>query len=141
MRGYRHTNYKPNISTQEKFFSGLTCLTYGLTGFLWLIVSHIRKQSLSPFARFHIFQSILVFFALYIIGLILNIFLGFLQIMPFIGPIFVNIAYFIKGYPLIFGLSAAQLLIEGIAAYMAVFALWGKYAEVPGISDTVRKII
>jgi len=61
--------------------------------------------------------------------------------MPFIGPVVVNIAYFIKGYPLIFGLSAAQLLIEGIAAYMATFAFWGKYAEVPGISDAVRKII
>ena len=142
MRGYRnYTNYKPNFNIQERIFSGLTCLTYGLVGFIWLIVSHIRRQSLSSFARFHVFQSILVFFALYIIGLILNIFLGFLQIMPFIGPLFVNLAYFIKGYPLIFGFSATQLLIEGLAAYMAIFAFLGKYPEVPGISDTVRRIV
>jgi len=125
---------------QDKIFSCLSCLTYGLTGFLWIIISHLRGQSLSSFARFHVFQSIFVFIAIYVVGLILNILLGIVQIMPFIGAFIINIVYFLKGYPLIFGLSAIPLLIQGLSIYMAVSAFLGKYAEIPGVSETVRKM-
>ena len=142
MRGYKsYPSYRPDQSMPDRIFSGLSCLTYGLTGFLWLIVSHIKGQSLSSFARFHVFQSIFVFIGVYVIGLILNIFLGFVQIMPFIGPVVANLVYYVSGYPVIFGLPAVTFLVQALAVYMAAFAFWGKYAEVPGVSDSVRRMI
>ncbi len=139
MREYR--NYRAGINAEDRIVSGLTGLTYGLAGFIWLIVSHIRGKSLSPFARFHIFQSILIFFGIYVINLIINIFLGFFQIMPFIGPFIVNVFYYITAYPLILGLSLTTFLVQALAVYMAVCGFWGKYAEIPVISDQIRRMI
>ena len=142
MRGYR--NYSPNTSyasMPERIFSGLSCLTYGLVGFVWIIISHIRNRSLSSFARFHIFQSIFVFISIYVASIIFNILFGFVQIMPFIGSFFVDLKYFLTGYPLIFGMSMTSFLVQGLAIYMAVFAFRGKYAELPWFSDTVRRML
>ncbi len=141
MRGYRnYTNYRPQISPLERLISGLSCLTYGLAGFIWIIISHIRNQPLSSFTRFHIFQSIFVFIGIYVLGLILNIFLGFVKIMPFIGPIIVNIVYFVNGYPLIFGLPATVFIVQALAVYMAVCAFMGRYAEIPGVSEHFKRM-
>lgn len=142
MRGYKnYTGNRPYIDLQDKIAGGLTCLTYGLVGFIWIIISHIRGKSLSSFARFHIFQSIFVFIGIYVISLILNIFIGFIQIMPFIGPVVVNIVYYITGYPLIFGLPATTFFVQTLAIYMAIFAFMGRYAELPGISDYVKRMV
>ncbi len=142
MRGHRSfTTSGSYAGPEDRIVSGLSCLTYGLVGFIWIIVSHIRGKSLSSFARFHIFQSIFVFIGIYIISLILNLFIGFVQIMPFIGPFVANLVYYINGYPLIFGLSAATFFLQALAIYMAVFAFWGRYAEIPGISDQIRRMI
>ncbi len=142
MRNYRgYRAFGSQIDLTDKIFSALSCLTYGLTGFIWIIVSHIKGQSLSTFARFHIFQSILVFIGIYVIGLILNIFLGFAQIIPFIGPLVVNLVYYVTGYPLIFGLPLNTFLIQALVIYMAVFAFMGKYSEVPGVSDHIKRMV
>jgi len=142
MRGYRnYTNYKPAISIEDRVVSGLSFLSYGLIGFIWIIVSHIRGKSLSSFARFHIFQSIMFFIGVYVITLILNIFLGFVQIMPFIGSIVANIVYYTSEYPLVLDLPLTTFLVQAVAVYMAVFSFLGKYAELPKLSDYVRQMV
>lgn len=142
MRGYRSfspaTSY---ASTWDKVLSGLSYLTYGLVGFVWIIVSHIRNQSISSFARFNIFQAIFVFICLYVVSIVFNILFGFAQAMPFIGGFFANIKYFFTGYPLILGYPLTVFLIEGLKVYMAVLAFMGKYAELPWFSDTVRRMV
>lgn len=142
MRGRRNfAPGRPYASMEDRIISGLTCLTWGLVGFIWIIISHIRGQSLSSFSRFHIFQSIMIFIGIYVLGLILSIFLGFIQLMPFVGPFVANIVYFVSGYPLVFGLSATTFFVQALAVYMAVFSFMGKYAEVPGISNYIRRMV
>lgn len=125
---------------KDRVVSGLSYLTSGLVGFVWLIVSHIRKDRLSAFTRFHIFQSIFIFILLYVAGLVLNILIGFVQIMPIIGPITVNIAYFLRDYPLVLNLSAVNFGIVALALYLSISAFIGRYGEVPWVSDTVRRM-
>lgn len=125
---------------QDKIVSGLTYLTSGLVGFVWLIVSHIRRQPLSSFTRFHIFQSIFIFIILYLMGLVFNILLAFVQIMPFIGPLTVNIVYYLKDFPLILGFSLVNFSIIALSLYLSVCGFTGKEGEVPWVSDTIRRM-
>ncbi|OGI04214.1 MAG: hypothetical protein A2Y25_08915 [Candidatus Melainabacteria bacterium GWF2_37_15] len=125
---------------KDRIISSLSYLTSGLVGFIWLIVSHIRHDRLSAFTRFHIFQSIFIFILIYVVGLVLNILLAIVKIMPIIGPLTVNIAYFLKDFPLILGFSIINFAIVALSVYLAFSAFMGRYGEVPGVSDTVRKM-
>lgn len=143
MRGYRsYGNYSSShITPLERILSGLSYLTSGLVGFIWIIVSHIKGKSLSSFARFNIFQSIFIFISIYVLGIIFNILLGMAQMMPVIGPLTVNIAYLLKDYPLILGFSIINFAIIALCLYMAISAFLGKHAEVPWFSDNVRRMV
>ena len=57
------SNYKQNADTTDKILSALSCLTTGLVGFIWLIVSHIRGVSLSSFAKPSLFKAFSVILA------------------------------------------------------------------------------
>ncbi len=128
------------VSLQDKIISGLTYLTFGVAGFIWIIISHIRRDRLSGFLRFSIFQSIFISILLFLIGMILNILLGVFQIMPVIGSKAVNIAYFLQDAPVILGQSTINAAKIGLFLYLSVFAFMGKYGEVPWVSDTVRRM-
>lgn len=142
MRGYKsYGNYNSGLTMQDKIISGLSYLTTGLVGFIWIIVSHIRGQSLSNFTRFHIFQSIFIFILLYLLGMVFNILLAFVQLIPLIGPVVVNIVYYLKVYPMILGFSLINFSIIGVTIYLAVYSFLGKYGEIPWVSDTIRKMV
>jgi uncharacterized membrane protein len=142
MTAYRYRSYyNPEISLTDRILSCLSCLTSGLVGFIWLIIAHARGHGLSSFGKFYALQSILVFFIFYVVGIILNIFMGIIGIMPFIGPLVVNIVYSIADKPLLFGYSLTSLFVGGVALYMAIYAFLGWYAEVPYVSSTVRRMI
>lgn len=142
MTVYRNRSYyNPEVSTSDKVLSGLSCLTSGLIGFIWLIVAHIKGYRISTFGKFYALQSILVFFAFYVISLVLSIFMGILGILPFIGPFFVNIFYAIADKPVLFGYSLASLFVGGVALYMGIFAFAGWYARIPFISNNIRRMI
>lgn len=127
-------------STRDKIISGLSYITSGLVGFIWLIISHLRRDRVSGFTRFHIFQSIFIFILLYVLGIVFNILTGFVQIMPIIGPIMVNIVYFFRDAPVVLGFSVVNFGIITLTLYLAISAFMGRYGEVPWISDTVRRM-
>ncbi len=127
-------------SLKDRLISGFTYLTFGLVGFIWLIISHLRQERPSPFNRFNIFQSIFIAIILYLLGLVFNIILGIVEIMPIIGPITVNIAYYLTDYPMILGYSVVNFAKIALILYLAVFAFMGRQGEVPWVSDTVRRM-
>jgi len=127
-------------SVKERLISGFSYLTFGLVGFIWLIFSHIRNERMSPFLRFNIFQSIFIAIILYLLGIVFNIILGIVQIVPIIGPITVNIAYYLKDYPMVLGYSPIDFAKLALVFYLAISAFTGRYGEVPWVSDTVRRM-
>ena len=127
-------------SIQDKIISGLTYLTFGLVGFIWLIITHIRRDRLSSFVKFNIFQSIFISILLYLTGLVLSILLNLVQIMPIIGPVTVNMAYFLSDYPIIFGQSIINFAKISLVFYLTIFSFMGKYGEVPWVSDNIRRM-
>lgn len=127
-------------SMQDKIISGLTYPTCGLVGFIWIIITHIRRDRLSSFTRFHAFQSIFIYILLYLFGIIFNILVGFAQIMPVIGSVVENINLFLTKWPIILGYSLTKFSLIALTLYLSIFAFMGRYGEVPWISDTVRRM-
>jgi len=144
MRGYKGIRPKrPNIDIYERIFSGLTYLTSGMAGFVWLIVAHFQGKSLSPFARFNIFQSIFLSILIYVAGILLNILASIAQIIPFFGTLVMNIVYYLVQYPL--PLSGGQSII-GLAliflhVYLAFYAFTGRFGRIPLVSDMVKQMV
>lgn len=144
MRGYRSINPKKKyIDMPDRILSCLSYLTSGMVGFLWLIISHLQGKSLSPFARYNVFQSIFLSIIIYVAGLLLNILASIVQIIPFIGAFVINIVYYLVQYPL--PLTGGQSLI-GIGliilyGYLAFYALTGRFGKIPWISDMVKQMV
>ena len=144
MRGYREFKSKKQyIDMPDRVLSCLSYLTSGMAGFIWLIVAHLRGKSLSSFARYHIFQSILLSVIIYLVSILLNILASIVQIIPFFGALVMNIVYYLVQYPL--PLTGGQSLI-GLAliilyGYLAFFAFTGRYGRVPYVSDMVKQMV
>ncbi len=140
-REFRHK--KPSVEMSDRILSSLTYLTSGLTGFVWLIIVHVQGKSLSPFARYHIFQSIFLSILIYVASLILNILSSIVQIIPFLGALVMNIVYYLVQYPLplMGGQSLIGLLLLLLTLYLAVFAFKGLYGKIPWVSNIVRQMV
>jgi uncharacterized membrane protein len=114
----------PNIT--ERIVGSLCYLTFGLAGIIYILLSGRHGQS--DIFRFHFMQSI----ALGILGLLLSwairLFTStFLSLLGNIGlEIIVCVDWLMK--------AAYLLLLYGMIA-----SLLGKYAEIPLVSDLVRR--
>ena len=97
-----------------------------LIGLVWLIIAALMKRGIRPFLQFHIYQSIFLAFALFIIGS------GFALIMKIVNfiPIINN--------PLLLGYSVIGFLIFLVLLYLAIGALMGRYSYFPWVSDIIK---
>lgn len=144
MRGYREFRpKKPYISVNDRIFSSLSYLTSGMVGFIWLIVTHLQGKSLSPFARYHIFQSIFLSIIIYVASILLNILTSVIQIIPFLGSLVMNIIYYFVQYPLPLtgGQSLVGLALIILYGYLAFYAFTGRFGRVPWVSDMVKQMV
>ncbi len=138
-RGFKNSRNYADMS--EKVLSALSYLTSGLIGFIWLVVSHIRKKPLSSFAKYHIFQALFLSILLYVTNILLNIIISVIQIIPFLGAFITNIVYYLVQYPLIINYSIVQFGLIVIYIYLASFAFMGKQGRLPVVSDMIKQMV
>lgn len=124
-------------STTERIVAALCYLTMGLAGIIYIIIS--RSSSQAPFFRFHFLQAIVLGILSLLFGWaaslmtgMTSMMLGFLDgLIPQAGGMIANgIGWFLGIL-----LTAFSLL----PIYGLIWALMGKYAEIPFISDIVRQ--
>lgn len=128
-------------TTLEKVVASLCYLTFGLAGLLYIILGGRRDQS--DFFRFHFLQSIL----LGIIGLILGWTSGIF--VTLITGILATLANFIPAISQELvaqvgagvGLGLGYITNAGLLLllYGMIFAIMGRYAEIPLISNITRQ--
>lgn len=118
----------------ERVVGGLCYFTFGLAGLLYIIIS--GKSGQSSFFRFHFLQSIV----LSIIGMLLswcsNVFISLLgSLFGMLGPELGNQAVGWLALAVTLIVRASFLLL----IYGMVWCFMGKYAEIPFISEIVRR--
>lgn len=135
MNGY---NAKPYMI--ERIVAALSYFTMGFAGFIWLILGIFTKAQLRPFMQYHIFQSIFISIAYFLLCYILGFLLNILSFIPFINTIVAQITFFFNT-PVFGHYSLIQAVIYAIIIYLAVTSFMGQYSRIPFISDIIDQNI
>jgi uncharacterized membrane protein len=121
-------------TTIERICGGLSYLTYGIAGLLYILLS--KNSGQSQLFRFHMYQAVF----LCILGTLFS-----WAINPLVGIITNVMAAFAPGAAaaLASAVGMITIVVSGgftlVLIYGAVCAFLGKFAEVPFISPLVRQ--
>lgn len=125
----------------EKIVAVLSYFTFGIVGFLYIIISLIIKQGLRPFIRYHIFMSIFLSLLIYVISMVLIGIINISGFIPYVNAIVGTITFIFQKEFLnlgIFHFSIISLFVTGLYMYLSVGAILGKYSYLPWITDIIN---
>lgn len=126
-----------NVSIFDRVISGLSYLTAGLVGVVYLIIIAIRYRTPSRFVMFHIFQSVFLYLCYIIFNWVFWFVVGIFDHIPFLNRL-VRQILFLFNMPVLFGYSICQCVLYGTIIYLAVFAFMGLYSYLPWITDVIK---
>ena len=127
-------------SALDRVISGLSYLTGGMAGFIWLIVCVVRKAYPDRFLSYHIMQSIFIYLCYIVVNAIFWFIVNLLGYVPFVNRVVRQLIY-IFNHPIFFGYSFVQVILYSVILYLAVFAFMGLYSYLPGVSNIVMNNI
>lgn len=122
----------------ERIVAGLTYPTFGLIGFVWLILGLFTNAKLRPFMQYHIFQSIFISIALVLLGMLLEYILNILAVIPIVNIIVLNIIMFLNS-PVLFNYSIIQIVIGAALLYCGITAFLGIRTYIPFVSEIIDR--
>lgn len=120
----------------ERLIAALSYITFGFVGFIWLLIGIFTKNSLRPFLKYHIFQSIFISIAYFLLCQFLGLLMNILSMIPFINQIILQVTFYLNS-PLIFEFSLIQIIINALVIYLAATSFMGKFSYVPWISEII----
>lgn len=136
MRSYNSSKYN-NPYIIERLVSALSYVTAGLIGFVWLLLGIFTKSNLRPFLKYHIFQSIFLSIAYFLLIQVFGMIASIINFIPLIRNIFSMIIFPLM-IPVVFGFSIIQILIYTVVFYLVITSLLGRYSYLPWISDIIK---
>lgn len=131
-------NVKPFMI--ERIVAALSYITMGFAGFVWLIIGLFTKAYLRPFMQYHIFQSIFISIAYFLLCMVLGFLMNILSFIPFINRLVAQITFYLNA-PLFGYYSLIQAVIYAVILYLAVTSFMGLYSRIPWISDIIDQNI
>lgn len=125
------------ISPVEKLLAA-TSYIFPLIGFIVIIITYLLKKDMKPFLKYHIFQSIFIAFALWVIITGLTYAMNLISFIPIVKNI-VGMATFFLNTPLLLGFSIITLIYTIFVLYLIIGALMGRGSYVPWVSDIIKE--
>ncbi len=120
----------------ERIVAALSYITMGFAGFIWLILGLFTKAQLRPFMQYHIFQSIFIAIAYFLLSMLCGFLLNILSFIPFINKLVAQIT-FLCNAPLFGQYSLIQAVLYTVIIYLTVTSFMGKYSRFPWVSDII----
>lgn len=121
----------------EKIIAVLTYTTMGFAGFIWLLIGIFTKNRLRPYLQYHIFQSIFLSIAYFLVTQFVALAMNVLSFIPFVNQLVLATTFYFN-MPLLFGASVIQLFVYSVLAYLVFTSVQGKYSYLPWISDIIK---
>lgn len=121
----------------ERIVSALSYITSGFIGFVWLLLGIFTKSNVRPFLKYHIFQSIFLAIAYFLLWQLLGMLGSIINLIPFVRNV-ISMIIFPLVIPLVFGFSIVQILVYTVIFYLVVTSLMGRYSYIPWISDIIK---
>ena len=125
-----------NIYPIERIVSALTYLTAGFAGAVWLVVAAIMGKSVTLFLRYHIFQSIFLSLAYFVITTLLGYLYFIIVHIPLVNliPLYLN-----TPISMFMGYSVLQVFTTGVMLYLAITSFMGMLSYFPWVSDIIKE--
>lgn len=130
-----HRNYN-NPSLFEKLVAVLSYM-FPLIGFVFIIIAALMKKDLRPFLKYHIFQSIFIAFALWLVFTGLTYLFNLLSYIPLLKNVIGMITFFMNT-PIILGFSIITFVYCLFIIYLIIGVLRGSDSYVPWVSDIIK---
>ena len=121
----------------EKIIAALSYLTMGFVGFIWLLIGIFTKNNLRPYLKYHIFQSIFISIAYFLLCSLLGIVMNILSIIPFVNQLVLQFTFYLNA-PILFGFSLIQIVFNMVILYLVATSFQGQYSYLPWISDIIK---
>ena len=128
-------SYYQTPSILERLISAATYV-FPLIGFVFIIIAVLMKKDMKLFLKFHIYQSIFIAFALWLLVTGLGFALGLVSYIPVVKNIVSMITFYLN-LPLFFGFSVITLVYFIFLVYLITGALIGRKSYVPWVSDII----
>lgn len=109
-----------------------------LVGLAFIIIAYLMKKDMKPFLKYHIFQSIFIAFALWLILTGLGYVMNLLSFVPILKNI-LGMITFLLNTPLLLGFSVITFIYTLFVLYLIISALAGKDSYVPWVSDIIKE--
>lgn len=110
---------------------------FPLIGFVVIIITAIMKKDMKPFLKYHIFQSIFIAFALWLIISGLTLAMNLVSYIPLLKNV-VGIVTFFLNTPLLLGFSVVTFVYFIFVLYLIIGVLRGSDSRVPWVSDIIK---
>ena len=120
----------------ERIVAGLSYITMGFAGFIWLILGLFTRSQLRPFMQYHIFQSIFISIAYFLLCMLSGIILNILSFIPFINRLVAQITFYFNA-PIFWHYSLIQVVLNALIIYLTVTAFMGQFSRLPWVSDII----
>lgn len=110
---------------------------FPLVGFVVIILCALMKKDMKSFLKYHIFQSIFIAFALWLIVSGLTFAMNLVSYIPGVKNI-VGMVTFLLNTPLLFGFSVVTFAYLVFVLYLILGVLRGSDSYVPWVSDIIK---
>lgn len=110
---------------------------FPLLGFVFIIITALMKKDMKPFLKYHIFQSIFIAFALWIVISGFGLAMHLLSYIPIVKTGISMLTFFLN-MPLFLGFSVVTFAYFLFVAYLVIGALRGSDSFVPWVSNIIK---
>ena len=126
------------IGIWSRLGSAMSYLTAGWGGIIALVVLYFAKKTPSRFFMFNVYQSIIIAFTIFVIGMGWAILFNILSQIPII-QILVSWIDLIFNRPILISRSVTELFIFGLTIYCVGFCLIGKFPVIYKVSSLIKR--
>ena len=127
-----------NIGIWSRLGSAVSYLTAGWGGIIALVILYFTKKTPSVYFRFNVYQSIIIAFTIFVIGMGWAILFNILSQIPLI-QILVSWIDLIFNRPILISRSFTELFVFGLMIYCVSFSLMGRYPIIYKVSGLIKR--
>ncbi len=138
MQHSRGGGYYNDSTLLDRLIVAVNYVSFGLVGFIYLIINAIRKGRMSTFLQYHIFQSFFLVMLYWLLSVFISLIAQILSFIPFINILILKLLFYFNT-PIFFGkYSIVSGTVSLIIIYLVLTSIQGMYSYFPWVSDIIK---
>ena len=129
------------ISLIERLIASINYISFGMVGFIYLIINALRGDRLTVFLQYHIFQSFFLVMFYWLLSVFISLIAQVLSFIPIINMLILKLLFYFNT-PFFFGkYSVVSGTVTLIIIYLVLTSIRGQYSYFPWVSDIIKHSI